>query len=371
MDDPRGGRPLGLLAELSYRCPLHCPYCSNPLALDKYTDELTTDQWRRVLTEARALGVLQVHLSGGEPLLRRDLVDIVAHARGLGMYTNLITGGQALTANRMAALASAGLDHVQISLQDVDPAAADLIAGQPVHHRKLAAIPTVIESGLPLTLNVVLHRGNIGRIPSIIDLAVESHADRLELANTQYYGWALVNRAALLPSREQLAEAELAVNAARERLGGKLDIIYVVADYYDDLPKPCLHGWGARQLTITPTGDVLPCQAAVQIPDLGVMNVLDAPLSEIWFGSPAFNRFRGTDWMPSPCRECPRKEIDYGGCRCQAFQLTGDAGATDPVCHLSPHHDLVTAIVRDTANDDTARDDIAKDPAPWQYRRSR
>jgi pyrroloquinoline quinone biosynthesis protein E len=349
MDSP--DRPLGLLAELTYRCPLRCGYCSNPLALRDYADELGTDQWRRVLTEAHELGVLQVHLSGGEPLLRRDLVDIVAHARHLGMYTNLITGGQALTGARLTALADAGLDHVQISLQDVDPVAADAVAGRPVHHRKLAAASAVAASGLPLTLNVVLHRGNIERTGSIIDLAVKLRADRLELANTQYYGWALVNRAALLPTAEQVAEAERVVHAARERFDRapdrELDIVYVVADYHDEWPKPCMSGWGSRQLTVAPTGDVLPCPAAAQIPDLGVVNVRDAPLAEIWFNSPAFNRFRGTDWMAQPCRSCPRREIDHGGCRCQAFQLTGDAAATDPVCTLSPHHDLVTAIAHE------------------------
>ncbi|HWE92088.1 MAG TPA: pyrroloquinoline quinone biosynthesis protein PqqE [Pseudonocardiaceae bacterium] len=342
-------RPLGLLAELSYRCPLRCAYCSNPVALHDYAEELSTDQWRRVLSEARQLGVLQLHLSGGEPLLRRDLVDIVAHAHDLGMYSNLITGGQALTGARLTALADAGLDHVQISLQDVDPVAADAVAGKPVHHRKLAAAALVAASNLPLTLNVVLHRGNIDRAGSIIDVAVGLGADRLELANTQYYGWALVNRAALLPTAAQVAEAEQAVRAARQQLDGTPEIVYVLADYHDDRPKPCMSGWGSRQLTVAPTGAVLPCPAAAQIPNLGIVNVRDAPLADIWFDSPAFNRFRGTDWMAEPCRSCPRKEIDHGGCRCQAFQLTGDPAATDPVCSLSPHHDLVTAVVQNTA----------------------
>ncbi|WP_404867944.1 pyrroloquinoline quinone biosynthesis protein PqqE [Kitasatospora griseola] len=346
-DGDRPDRPFGLLAELTYRCPLRCAYCSNPVALDAYADELSPAEWRRVLTEARALGVLQVHLSGGEPLLRRDLPALVAHARGLGLYTNLITGGQALSPARLAGLAAAGLDHVQLSFQDATAAPADALAGRPVHARKLAAARLVRAAGLALTVNVVLHRRNIERVPALIDLAAELGADRLELANTQYYGWALRNRAALLPTRAQLAAAEAAVTAARERLAGGLQIVYVVSDYHETWPKPCMNGWASRQLTVAPNGDVLPCPAAAQIPGLGVTGVRDRPLADIWFDSPAFTRFRGTDWMPEPCRSCERKELDHGGCRCQAFQLTGDPAATDPVCRLSPHHALVTRLVRD------------------------
>ncbi|MFI9784229.1 pyrroloquinoline quinone biosynthesis protein PqqE [Kitasatospora sp. NPDC051984] len=351
--DRTAARPYGLLAELTYRCPLRCAYCSNPVALDAYADELSPAEWRRVLAEARALGVLQVHLSGGEPLLRRDLPALVAHARGLGLYTSLITGGQALSRARLTELAAAGLDHVQLSFQDATAAPADELAGRPVHARKLAAAALVGAAGLALTVNVVLHRRNIDRIPALIDLASELGADRLELANTQFYGWALRNRAALLPTAAQLAAAEAAVTAARERLANRMQIVYVVSDYHESWPKPCMNGWAGRQLTVAPNGDVLPCPAAAQIPGLGVLSVRDRPLADIWFDSPAFTRFRGTDWMPEPCRSCERKELDHGGCRCQAFQLTGDAAATDPVCRLSPHHALVTGLVRGSEPDPT------------------
>ncbi|WP_414170078.1 pyrroloquinoline quinone biosynthesis protein PqqE [Streptoverticillium reticulum] len=345
---PQDGRPLGLLAELTYRCPLRCAYCSNPVAPGAYTGELALAEWCRVLDEARALGVLQVHLSGGEPLVRRDLPAIVAHAHRLGLYTNLITGGHALSAARLAALTAAGLDHVQLSVQDAYAAEADAIAGRPVHARKLAAAALVVRAGLPLTVNAVLHRANIGSVEALVALAERLQADRLELANAQYYGWALLNRRALLPTREQADAAEAAVRAARRRLGdGRPEIVYVPADLHDDLPKPCMQGWGARQLTVAPDGQVLPCPAAAQIPGLGILTVRQSSLDEIWFRSPAFNRFRGTDWMSEPCRGCPRREVDHGGCRCQAFQLTGDAAATDPVCRLSPHHALVTEIVRE------------------------
>lgn len=340
-------RPLGMLAELTYRCPLHCAYCSNPVELHAYAEELTLPDWRRVLTEARELGVLQVHLSGGEPLVRRDLAAIVAHAHGLGLYIGLITGGQALTEPRLAALVAAGLDHVQISVQSSDAAEADALAGRPAHRRKLTAAALVKEAGLPLTLNAVLHRATMGRAGELIELAVRLGADRLELANAQYYGWALLNRRALLPTREQLRAAESVVRAARERLAGRLEIVYVVSDLHDGVPKPCMHGWGRRQLTVAPNGDVLPCSAAARIPGLAVPNAGRAGLADIWFRSQAFNLFRGTDWMREPCRGCPRKEMDHGGCRCQAFQLTGDAAATDPACRLSPHHGLVRDIVRD------------------------
>jgi pyrroloquinoline quinone biosynthesis protein E len=340
--------PLGLLAELTYRCPLRCPYCSNPENLGSYRGELSTEHWCRVLDEARELGVLQVHLSGGEPLLRRDLAELVAHAHRLGMYTGLVTSGVPLTESRFAALVQAGLDHVQLSVQDDAAATADAIAGVRAHERKLAAAAMVTGHGLPLTINAVLHRGNIGHVAGLTELAGRMGADRLELANTQYYGWARRNWAALLPTRAQVEAAEHDVQLARGRLGRAMEIVYVVADYYEDRPKPCMYGWGIRQLIIAPNGDALPCPSAAQIPDLGVANVCDEPLGAIWYSSPAFNRFRGTDWMPEPCRSCPRKEIDFGGCRCQAYQLTGDPAVTDPVCSLSPHHDLVTGLLDGT-----------------------
>jgi pyrroloquinoline quinone biosynthesis protein E len=289
--------------------------------------------------------VLQVHLSGGEPLARRDLAALVAHARRRGMYTSLVTSGVPLTEARFAALAEAGLDHVQLSVQDDSAATADVIAGVRAHERKLSAAAVVTGHGLPLTLNVVLHRGNIGHIAALAELAERMAADRLELANTQYYGWARHNWTALLPTRSQVEQAERDVQHARARLGSRMEIVYVVADYYEDRPKPCMYGWGIRQLIIAPNGDALPCPASGQIPGLGVPNVRSESLSEIWYSSPAFNRFRGTSWMPEPCRSCPRKEVDFGGCRCQAYQLTGDPAATDPVCALSPHHEVVTGLL--------------------------
>ncbi len=342
-------RPLGLLAELTYRCPLHCPYCSNPLNLATYRDELTLEEWTRVLTEARNLGVLQLHLSGGEPLQRRDLPQIVSTARELGFYTNLITSALSLTPAKAEQLKVAGLDHVQISIQAADPALSDHIAGTPSYQRKITAARAVKALGFPLTLNVVLHRQNIDQIAAILELAEELLADRLELANTQYYGWALHNRAALLPTWDQLQRAESIVQAARARLMEQMQIIYVIPDYYSRYPKPCMGGWGRQQLTVAPNGDVLPCPAAGQIKTLPVENVRQRSLTWIWDESPMFNRFRGSDWMPEPCRSCPRQTVDFGGCRCQAFQLTGDAAATDPVCELSPVHAIIENVVR-TAN---------------------
>ncbi|MFF1615424.1 pyrroloquinoline quinone biosynthesis protein PqqE [Amycolatopsis sp. NPDC058278] len=331
--------PLGLLAELTYRCPLQCTYCANPLNLADYRDELDTATWLDVFAQARALGVLQLHLSGGEPGLRRDLVDLVAAAHRLGLYTNLVTSGISLNATRVAGLAEAGLDHFQLSLQDAEAAPADRIAGRAAHERKLAVAEAVRAAGLPLTINVVLHRGNVGHIPAIAELAGRLGADRLELAHTQFYGWALRNRAALMPSREQVERAARDVAGVRERYG--YEVVHVAADYYDPRPKPCNYGWGARQLTVTPNGHVLPCLAAETLPGLEIPSVHLDPLERIWHESPAFRKFRGTDWLPDPCGSCALKEIDFGGCRCQAYQLTGDATVTDPVCDLSEHHDLV------------------------------
>jgi pyrroloquinoline quinone biosynthesis protein E len=347
--------PLGLLAELTHRCPLHCPYCSNPLELVGRRDELTTSQWRTALTEARDLGVLQVHLSGGEPLARPDLAEIAEHASGLGCYVNLVTSGLGLTEQRMTGLAERGVAHVQLSVQAADPTLADHIAGTRAHRHKLAAAAVIRATGLPLTINVVLHRGNHDQVGPLIELAEELGADRLELANAQYYGWGLVNRAALMPTEEQLAAAAPVVRAARERLAGRMEIVYVIADYRERYPKPCMHGWGARQLTIAPDGTVLPCPAAYVLPGLGLENVTRRPLAAIWYESRSFNAFRGTDWMREPCRTCDRREQDHGGCRCQAFLLTGDAAETDPVCSLSPHHDVVTAALATTSDALTMR----------------
>ncbi len=334
--------PFGLLAELTYRCPLRCPYCSNPV--DMAGAELDTGAWMRVFDEARDIGVLQLHLSGGEPLARRDLTALVEHARRLGLYTNLVTSGIGLHAERLAQLQAAGLDHVQLSIQDSRAAEADAIAGIKAHERKKAIAKLVTDAGLPFSINVVLHRHNVTRVAEIARLAVDLGAERLELAHTQYYGWGLLNRAALLPDREQVALADA---AAAEFIAahGDVEIVYVRPDYYDGVPKPCMNGWGTRQLVVNPIGGVMPCPAASVIPDLDCPSVLDDSLFDIWYHSAAFNRFRGTEWMRDPCRSCPRKEIDFGGCRCQAFQLTGDAAATDPACALSPRHEVVTSLV--------------------------
>ncbi|MFG2819179.1 pyrroloquinoline quinone biosynthesis protein PqqE [Kitasatospora sp. NPDC048365] len=335
--------PLGLVAELTHRCPLQCGYCANPVELTSRSAELDTDRWLGVLDQTRDLGVLQVHFTGGEPLLRSDLVRLVGHARRSGLYTNLITSGLPLDAARTAALAEAGLDHVQLSLQDADPLGADAVAGRPAHRRKRAAAALLTGAGLPLTVNAVLHRGNLARLGAIADLAVALGADRVELAHTQYYGWAWRNRAHLAPGAEQVRQAEADLAAARARHGDRVEIAYVPADQHGGTVKPCMDGWGRRQLVVAPDGTVLPCLAAGGLPGPPLPNVLTAGLVGIWYDSPAFNRYRGTDWMPEPCRDCDLRTQDHGGCRCQAYQFTGDPGATDPACRLSPDHHLITA----------------------------
>ncbi len=344
--------PLGLLAELTHRCPLGCPYCSNPLVLDKREDELDTATWARVMQEAAALGVLQVHLSGGEPAARRDLEQIVGAARNAGLYSNLITSAVGVTAQRMAALAEAGIDHVQISIQDSEPQSADHIAGyKGASGRKRALAAEVVKLGLPLTINMVVHRANISRIGAMVDLALSLGATRIEIAHVQYYGWALKNRATLMPGREQVEQAVKEVEALREQHRGKIVIDAVVPDYYARFPKPCVGGWGRRSLNVTPAGRVLPCHAAEVIPGLEFWNVREHSLADIWRNSPAFNAFRGSDWMAEPCRSCAMKEKDFGGCRCQAFLLTGDARNADPVCHLAPHHAHVADLAAVRADD--------------------
>jgi PqqA peptide cyclase len=343
--------PLALLAELTHRCPLRCPYCSNPLALEPAAAELDTGTWRRVLSEAAALGVLQVHFSGGEPLVRRDLAALVEHAAQAGLYANLITSGIGLDRERLDSLVRAGLEHVQLSLQDADPAAGDRVAGLAgAQRRKHEAARLVREAGLPLTLNAVIHRQNLARLGDLVELALACGADRLEIAHVQYYGWALRNRPALLPSRSELDAATALVETARLRLRGVLAIDYVVPDYHAERPKACMGGWGRRFLNVTPAGRVLPCHAAETLPGLVFPHVAEADLATIWCRSPAFARFRGTAWMAEPCRSCARREIDWGGCRCQAFALAGDAGAADPVCALSPDHAILAQAVAEAAS---------------------
>ncbi len=346
-------RPYSLLCELTYRCPLQCPYCSNPVDFARHTEELRTEEWERVLTEAAALGVVQVHFSGGEPLLRPDLPAIVTRARALDLYSNLSTGGTLLTATLARALREAGLDSLQVSFQDADAANSDRLAGgAPSFAKKMQAARFAKAAGLSLTVNVVLHRQNLDRIEAIIVLAEELGAERLELANTQYNGWAFKNRASLLPTRAQVEHAATVAEAARQRLRGKMEILYVLPDYFESFPKPCLNGWGRVFLTVTADGTALPCQTAREIRGLRFENVRSRALDELWFESEAFCKFRGTDWLPEPCRSCDRREIDFGGCRCQAFLVTGDATVTDPVCSLSPHHDLIERAVGENTTAD-------------------
>src|SRR5947199_224766 len=341
----RAPRPLGLLAELTHRCPLGCPYCSNPIALEGRVDELDTATWSRVFNEAAALGVLQVHLSGGEPAARRDLVDITKAAHDAGLYTNLITSAVGITKDTFARLSDAGLDHVQISIQDNEPGTADHIAGyKGAYARKAALAAEVTRAGIPLTVNAVMHRANIDHVAGMVALALKLGAKRVEIAHVQYYGWALKNRAQLMPTRDQGTRAVKTVEALRLRHHGQIVIDAVVPDYYARFPKACVGGWGRRSLNVTPSGKVLPCHAAESIPGLEFWNVREHSLADIWDNSPSFMAFRGTDWMQEPCRSCPKAKEDFGGCRCQAFALTGDARATDPVCHLSPRHALVAEL---------------------------
>ncbi len=358
--------PLALLAELTHRCPLQCPYCANPLEMERAASELDTAAWLRVLDEAAALGVLQVHFSGGEPTARKDLLELVRRAAAGGLYSNLITSGVTLDPAALAALADAGLDHVQLSFQDADATQADRIGGyRRGHARKLEVSRQIRDAGLPLTANFVVHRQNLERLPEMLALGEEIGASRIEIAHVQYYGWALVNRAALMPSRAQLERANEAVAEARERLRGRITIDYVVPDYYAARPKACMGGWARRIINITPAGLALPCHAAETLPGFQWPSVRTASLGAIWQDDPGFNRYRGTSWMPEPCRSCDQREVDWGGCRCQALAMTGDAGATDPACALSPHHFMMADAVADA-------DAVAEGPAPaLVYRRIR
>jgi pyrroloquinoline quinone biosynthesis protein E len=338
-------RPTTLLAELTHSCPLHCPYCSNPLELARRETELGTDDWKRVLDQARALGVLQLGLSGGEPLVRRDLEEIAAHAHGLGLYSTLVTSAVGLTRQRAERLKEVGLEHVQISLQDSERESAEWIAGTRSWDAKHRAAEWVRELGFAFTVNVVLHRANLDRLAEIIDMAGELGADRVELANTQYYGWAVVNREALMPTRAQIERSEEIVDRAVEKYRGRMQIIYVLPDYYSEFPKACQGGWGNHYIVVAPDGRALPCHAASQITSLTFDNVRERSLEWIWEESSAFRAFRGDSWMPEPCRSCARKHIDFGGCRCQAFALTGNAANTDPVCTLSPNRGMIDELL--------------------------
>lgn len=353
--------PVGLLAELTHRCPLQCPYCSNPLELERVNTELSTEDWCRVMHEAGELGVLQVHLSGGEPTARKDLEEIIKAAVDAGLYTNLITAGVLLNKERLQGLADIGLDHVQLSIQDVDAENADRIAAYKGGAAKKHQVAGWVKDlGLALTINAPLHRQNIASLPKIIDYAVEVGAGRLEVAHIQYYAWALKNRAALMPTEEEFLDTARYVKAAQERLKGILVIDFVVPDYYAKYPKPCMGGWGRGIMNVTPSGRVLPCHAAESLPGLAFDNIKDKGLREIWLEGEAFNLYRGTDWMKEPCKSCPRKEIDFGGCRCQALALTGDAANTDPACSLSPHHGDWAKV---------AREESHKPPPEFVFRR--
>jgi PqqA peptide cyclase len=337
--------PLWLLLELTYRCPLHCAFCYNPLDFEKTKNELTTDEWLKVLREARQLGAVQLGLSGGEPLSRDDLELIVAEAHKLGFYTNLVTSGVGLTETRIKALKDAGLDHIQLSFQDSTRELNDFLSSTRTFDLKSKVAALIKQHDYPMVLNVVLHRLNIDHIEQILDMAEQLGADYLELANSQYYGWAWHNREQLLPSRAQVQHAEAATNRFRERVGGRMRVFFVVPDYFENRPKACMNGLGSIFMTVTPDGTALPCHAAKMLPGLEFPNVKSNGIDWIWRDSPAFNRYRGDDWMKEPCRSCPEKKKDFGGCRCQAFLMTGDASNADPVCDKSPHHHLVLEAV--------------------------
>jgi pyrroloquinoline quinone biosynthesis protein E len=371
--------PLALIAELTHRCPLHCVYCSNPLKMQRASSEISTEDWSRVFHEAARLGTLHAHLTGGEPLARADLQELIASAHHAGLYTNLITSGIGLSEQRLESLIAAGLEHIQFSFLDSQVAGANEISGTRSHEHKVKIAQMIkrlqSQSALAFTMNVVVHRQNMDRLPEIIALAEELRPDTLEIANVQYYGWALRNRDALLPTRQQLEQAQHTVSSAQERLRGRMRIDYVAPDYYARYPKACMGGWGRRLLLIDPKGDVLPCHAAGVIPGMKFDNVRERPLQWIWQQSEAFQRYRGEEWMQEPCRSCERREIDFGGCRCQALLLAGDASATDPACFLSPRHSLIEEqLLRINSGGDMS-ENAAPDRNPtiepadaWQYR---
>ncbi|MGD0162603.1 MAG: pyrroloquinoline quinone biosynthesis protein PqqE [Candidatus Sulfotelmatobacter sp.] len=351
--------PLALIAEITHRCPLHCVYCSNPLELAAVSSELSTAEWIDVLQQAGKLGMLHAHFTGGEPLARPDLVELIAAARAAGLYTNLITSGIGLAEPRLKALVDAGLDHIQISFQDSREDSANWIAGTKAHAHKIELSRIVRRYKIAFTVNLVIHRQNIDHLEEMISFIEQLAPERMEIAHTQYYGWALQNRAALLPTRVQLERAVEIVAAAEKRLAGRIRVDSVVPDYYGRYPKACMGGWGRRLMLINPAGKVLPCHAAEIIPDLTFENVREQTLEFIWQQSPSFQRFRGEEWMPEPCRSCDRRAEDFGGCRCQALLLAVDAAATDPACSLAPAHYIVEAALAE-ANSSAA----VSQPAP-------
>ncbi len=348
MPKPLTPNPLALIAEVTHRCPLHCVYCSNPLQMTAAKSELPTEDWLRVFQQAAKLGVLHLHLTGGEPLARPDLTQLVAGAHKAGLYTNLITSGLGMTEARLQELIAAGLDHIQLSFQDARENSADWIAGTKAHVRKVELSRMIRQQKIAFTVNLVVHRQNLDHLDEMIRFIEALQPDRMEIAHTQYYGWALQNRAALMPTKEQVDKALPIVAEAQKRTAGKIRIDSVVPDYYARYPKACMGGWGRQLLLIDPAGRVLPCHAAGVIPGMTFDNVKDHALDWIWKESPAFQKFRGEEWMQEPCRSCDRRSIDFGGCRCQAFLVMGDAAATDPACHLAPTHHVLEEALRAT-----------------------
>ncbi|MEM9584377.1 MAG: pyrroloquinoline quinone biosynthesis protein PqqE [Pseudomonadota bacterium] len=343
-------RPIAMLAELTHRCPLACPYCSNPQELTGKAAELSTEAWVDVFKQAAQLGVLQLHLSGGEPAARRDLLELVIAARDAGLYTNLITSGIGITPKRLEALDDAGLDHIQLSVQGINASIADRIGGyKGGFDRKMHIAEHIAQRDIPLTINAVMHRENISDLPATLDMAERLNARRIEVACVQFHGWALKNRTALQPTREQVDRAKAIVKTEQENRLGRLVIDFVPPDYYSDFPKACMNGWGTTGLNVTPDGTVLPCHAAETIPTLDFAKTTEAPLFDIWYHSRAFNAYRGTDWMPKMCQTCERRDIDFGGCRCQAMALLGDPNAVDPVCKKSPGRHVIDRLVRNEA----------------------
>lgn len=346
--------PLALIAEVTHRCPLHCVYCSNPLELADTKAELSTLEWGSVFQQAGKLGMLHAHFTGGEPLARPDLTELIAAARGAGLYTNLITSGIGLNETRLQALVDAGLDHIQISFQDSREEAANWIAGAKAHAHKIELSRAIRRHKIAFTVNLVVHRQNLDHLEEMIGFIEQLNPERMEIAHTQYYGWALANRAVLMPTRAQLEKAVAIVTDAEKRLAGRIRIDSVVPDYYAKYPKACMGGWGRRLMLINPSGKVLPCHAAEVLPGLSFENVRNRTLQWIWQESQSFQRFRGEDWMPEPCRSCDRRTEDFGGCRCQAYLLAGDARVTDPACSLAPMHDIVERAVREANSVATA-----------------